>query len=298
MAREKKLSFGAINITIQPHDPQKYSQLMLDAHKLRNVINLGGNVAGLLSSPGHYDSFSRKLKPLTGALWKFTQIDMSQPWVNTNTIDIASDDDLQEITIPEFLRPNGAQFNYIFYTDVHLLFYESYSNGKRLSPDAAEKFFKRIFSNEQIVKKYGEVEVTHIPDITGLEDALNIPFKKKIGLTFNRPNPDGHAKAEEKLLNKMKKRKIKTVVETYTAEKDESILMDDDLEMLSRVAAKNGVLFIQGRDLQGKPINYTTKSSPYEESHYYDPSDEPEKMGFLYRKTTDAINYIKETLTK
>lgn len=298
MAREKKIVVGAINITMQPHTPELYVQLFRFAFKQRKIVKINKTVGCLLAGFSRYKWSDDDIEPVTGDVWRFTHIDMDSPWVNIDTNDIATDEELNDINIPENLRPNGNRFSYIFYPENHMLFYEAYYDGNRISPKVVEKFFIGLFSSDAVVKKFGEIEVTHFPDYEGLEEALKIPFKKRIEVTYKRPNPDNFAKKEKKVLNRMKKLNISRKDEVYIAEKDGSIDMDENLKIDTMIAAKNGSLTIQGRDHNNKPENYTTKNALYTHTDYYDPKEEPIILAFMYRITTKLRDLLIDKLTK
>ena len=49
MARTKKLTYGAVNITMHPHSPEKYVELFRMARKNSENINLRGDSYATLS---------------------------------------------------------------------------------------------------------------------------------------------------------------------------------------------------------------------------------------------------------
>lgn len=294
---EKKIIVGAINITMQPHSPEMYVKLFKLAHKLRKIVKLNKTTGGLLAGLAEYRFGDEKIKPIIGDIWRFTQINMDDPWVNIETNDIASDDELNSIVIPAHLRPNGSRFSYFFYPDKHIVFYESYYDKHSLAASVAEKFFRELFSLEEIVDKFGEVEVTHFPDIKGLEDALNIPFKKRVEAIFTRPNPDTFAKEEAVVLNRMKKKNVRRIEQTYISEKDKSINVDEELRIIAKIAAKNGSLTIKGRDFADKPVEYSTTSVPFMAKEYYEPKEEPLIWHFMYRITKKLKDLLVDKLT-
>ncbi|KZM38565.1 hypothetical protein OA92_23165 [Marinomonas sp. SBI22] len=298
MASLKRMSVGAINITIQPHSEKKYVDLFKAAFKLKRVVKLNSTSGALLAGVRSYPWCDDSIKPVTGDIWRFTQIDTDAPWINIETNDIATDDDKESLNIPPNLRPNGSRFSYIFYPDKHMLFYESYYDKKTLGPTVATDFFNKLFSQEEIVEKFGEVEVTHLPDINGLEEALNIPFKRSIETVFKKPNPDSFAKEEAAFLNRMKKNKVQRIEQKFIADAEQSIEVDDGLKVLAHIAAKNGSLKIKGRDHASKPIEYSTVSQPFKETEMYDPSEESMPIAFMYRMTSKLKTILSNKLSK
>ncbi|EBU3991066.1 TPA: DUF4747 family protein, partial [Salmonella enterica subsp. enterica serovar Virchow] len=49
MARAKKLTYGAVNITMHPHSPEKYVELFRMARKNASNVNLRGDSFATLS---------------------------------------------------------------------------------------------------------------------------------------------------------------------------------------------------------------------------------------------------------
>lgn len=47
MARPKKLTYGAVNITMHPHSPEKYVELFRMARKNARNVNLRGTLSRL-----------------------------------------------------------------------------------------------------------------------------------------------------------------------------------------------------------------------------------------------------------
>jgi hypothetical protein len=218
--------------------------------------------------------------------------------VNIERNDIATIEELNSINIPDNLRPNGNRFSYIFYPDKHMVFYESYYDGFSITPKVVEKFFVNLFALDEIVEKFGEIEVTHFPDYQGLEEALKIPFKRRIEAIFKRPNPDTFAKQEAIFLKRMESKNVKKIEQNFIADKDNSIVVDEELETLSKIAAKNGELTIKGRDHQDRLVEYSTKDTLFTSTEYYDPKEEPLVLHFMYRITMKLKDLLVEKLTK
>lgn len=142
MAREKKIVIGALNIVTQPHSTNTYIDLFKDTNKLRNPVCIAGDQYGMLSGVFKLESNQDKYGPITGDIYKFTNIDKNANWFDTTKNDFANEDDLGEINIPDNLKPNSSKFTYIFFPIQHILFYEAYYDGKTLSSSSAVKFFK------------------------------------------------------------------------------------------------------------------------------------------------------------
>lgn len=270
MAREKKIEIAAVNLTIQPHSTQKYIELFRDAFKLGSEVQIYGDEHGILTSMVKQNS-SDEISPLEGDIFKFTKINKDQKWFNISTNEFASDDELTKVNIPDHLKPNSSRFSFIFYPKEHLFFYESYYDGNSLGPSNLHRFLERLFVQDVILEKYGKVELTIVPEINKLEDALKMKVKEKMELMIKRPNPDDQAQAEKDVLERLENWHVSEYEETYKAVSGQSIEVDDELRMKSKIAAKNGTVKIKGKDEAGHPAEYSTVRHPWRKKAYYDP---------------------------
>ncbi|MGR6034931.1 MAG: DUF4747 family protein [Candidatus Nitrosoglobus sp.] len=281
MARKKNIGFGAINIVIHPHSPEKYVQLFKDVKKLKNPVKIRGDRYGLITSFSPYNS--SKIGLFTGDISCFTDINTGGSWFNIKTNDKAESDDLSSISIPSHLKPNSAKFRYVLFPGEHIIFYESSDDRHVLGPTTATKLILNLFNQKKIVEKYGEVFVTHIPEVDNLHKALRMPHLEKLTLLIKRPNSDGLADAEKNFLSRMESTSVGKIEYQYTAINKESIKTDDELEQVARIASKNGEVRAKGRDKENKPLEYSTSSHPFTDNYSYDPMVEAPGEVFIHK---------------
>lgn len=271
MAREKKIVIGALNIVTQPHNTNTYINLFKDINKLRTPICIAGDQYGMLSGVFKLDSNQSKDGPITGDIYKFTNINKSANWFDLTKNDFADENDLVNINIPDNLKPNSSKFTYIFFPAQHILFYEAYYDSKSLGASTAVKFFQKLFSQTDIVKKYGVIEITHVPSKDALTKALALPYKELIEMSVTRPNPDDHSTAEQKVLRRMNAANVGIYEQRFKASEGKTIQMDAEMNTMAHIAAKNGNLSIKGKDDKLKTIEYSTVEHPWQDKKYYDP---------------------------
>lgn len=271
MAREKKLVIGAINLTIQPHTPQMYVQLFKDAYHLKRPLNISGHQFGILAGIYKLNRNDKFPCPITGDVFKYTDISENASWFNTDTNDFASKEDVGGIVIPQNLKPNSSRFTYVFYPEQHLLFYEGYYEGRSFGPANAVRFFNKLLNQDELIEKFGKVDITHIPEVNNLEEAINIPTKDKISMVIYRPNPDDHAEAERRVLSRMQAQNVETFEQNYKAIQGQSINMDEELQTMARISARNGSFSLKGKNYQSRPVEYSTKKHPLVRTEYYNP---------------------------
>jgi hypothetical protein len=118
MARQRKVSVSAINVRIHPHDDARYLNLFHAAFELRRSIRVRGDTHFALS---YLDSSEiNETGDIHGRLARFTNIDPDLPWFDFDRLDEADEDRLQEIRIPDTLKPNHTAFSFIFNVKSHV----------------------------------------------------------------------------------------------------------------------------------------------------------------------------------
>lgn len=270
MAKDKKIVVGALNITMQPHSPTKYVELIRAASRMKKPAKIFGDQFGLLVGARKLDAAS-ELSPICGDIYKFANIDLDSEWFNTSTNQFASLDELEDVKLPEYLKPNSSRFYYVFYPKNHILIYEGYYDGNTLSPSNAVRFFENIFSAQNITKRFGQIDVTHEPETDALDKALQMKHKDKISMIIKRPNPDDLAGAEREVLKRLRAINAERQEISYKAASADGLELDQEVETLARVAARNGDVYVKGKDAENRPQEYSTKNHPLLETEYYDP---------------------------
>lgn len=274
MAKEKRIIVGAINVRLQPHSTEKYISLLKAAEKLHRPIRLAGDTYAMLAFAIKAIDDGDDLGMLSGVIYKFSRIDPTAEWFNLDTMTFATADDKKSLVIPKNLRPNSDMFEYLFDPKTHTFFYEGYTNGKTLGHKYAETFVKRLFNEPELVKKFGKVDVTHLPTHDSVEQALMLHRKDTVSMVIVRPNPDDLAGVERRILKRMNDNRASVIEERLVAIDGESLVLDHEYVTLSRVAARNGKLEVKGRNAQGHRESISTVDHPLREDHYYNPEVE------------------------
>jgi len=275
LAHEKKIEVGAINITMHPHSPQKYIDLLRAASRKKLVKNIQSDKYGMITSANPLDKEKYgELGPLYGDIYRFTQIDKSADWFNTDTIDSAKDEEIKEISIPDNLKPNSSRFSYIFFPKEHIMFYEQYYDGHSFGSRSASTLIDRVLNDPYLANRFGKIDVTPIPSVDKLNKALGMKKLERLDLIIRRPNPDEQSAAEQEVLKRMNDLNIAEQEQEYKAIPNKSIKIDKELKILSNIAAKFGSVLAKGRDEEDRPIEYKTSEHPWKDKFYFDPSVE------------------------
>ncbi|WP_337840205.1 DUF4747 family protein [Rheinheimera sp.] len=291
--KEAKLSVGAINITLHPHSPETYVKLFRRANKQKVIANIGHRQSALITAVSKANMGDRHDdSPIVGDLVRFSEIDLDGAWFNLTESKIADDYEVDAISIPEHLKPNTTRFSFVFIPSSHLLFYEAYSYGDKLSAGAAVKAFDRILNDESLTEMFGEVEVTHIPEVDALETALRLPVISNLKLIVNRPNADHFDEAEKKFLEKMNARNLREISEEQKAVKGQTIIVDEDTKEKAKIAQHNGRVDVKGKDIHNRAVDFSTISHPLVEDYFYEPEVET-AADFLFRMAVKLVEKIK-----
>lgn len=266
MGRSKRIVIGAINIKIHPHSPAKYDQLFEMASEKLTLGKIRGMDWGIIGSKSAWKDGSET--PVTGVLWRFINIDSSEPWANLKTRKTQFPG--EEPIIPPELKPHLRREAYVFFPEAHRLFYDA----SRFSPNMAGKLLYGIFSAPAIERKFGIVDVHVETSEEALEKIRSIHRLASLELLISLPNADDHNKNEKRVRDRLEKLNARRLAEKYTAHKGKSISPDRDLEAYMQVAKSNGYVNAVGYSPDDVKEEISTKTHPLKESAYYEEGKE------------------------
>lgn len=273
MARLKKLSYGAVNITIHPHSPKKYVELFKDVRKLSLKVNVYGDQFAMLK---HFNPISRNQKfnePYEGEIVKYTHIDRNGEWYSISRNELATDEEKERIVIPDDIKPNVSRFSFIFLPSVHLLVYENKHEQKIITPRQMEILLKTIFSDSVVREKYGEVNVVSLTEPDAVDRMLSLKGITTLKMVTRRPNPDDLSSAEHEFQERFKEMGVIEEDKTYKAERGEEIKPDKKLKRDALIAARNGQVEIKRKNENGHVETLSTNDKPLQRSESYDPAN-------------------------
>ncbi|AYR22308.1 DUF4747 family protein [Herbaspirillum rubrisubalbicans] len=272
MSRHRSLSISRINIVTHPHAPAAYLRLMQRAFHSGKSVAIRGTEHLMIGEMWYLDG-AKPQAGVRGQLYRFTHIDRKAPWFNVEKNDVASDDELAQINIPENLRPNCEMFDFVFYPKGHAFYLESKNGSRSLSPGLAAKLLKVLFTDASIVSEFGEVEVNVFSDKEQLNKILKIPQLRRLVIEVTRPNADELGKAQEKVFRRLQNLNARKMKVEVLAESKESIVVDEDLQLVAKVAAAgNGKVIGKGYSRDGQQIEESTVDKPWTEAIRYDPN--------------------------
>jgi hypothetical protein len=270
LAKNRKAEAGAINIRIHPHDGEAhYASLLKDSFDLRFSSYTRGDQM-LLMSALHRTRVINGVTQIKGVLARFTNIKQEQSWFNLDTNDEAEETDVRQIRIPSNLRPNYKPFSFIFFPAKHRFVFEKYADGTSISHGVVANYLKKLFSQDVIKDKYGAVNVDFVTDRKGLDAILNIYTLKHLEILIDRPNPDDHGREERAILERMNAQRVNRIEQRLSAISGQSLNPDRGTQILAEIALDNGRVQGDGKDRDGKRVEYSTIKFPRIESMKYD----------------------------
>lgn len=274
MARNKTLEVGALNIVTHPHSPEKYVQLLKDAKATKKSVHVREHYYCRIGELVPIDKRDHT-KGMRGHLYKHIQLDENEEWFNSRNNDVATEEDLKKVSIPNHLLPGLTAYDFIFYPKSHKLFYEALNEKRKaLGARIALKAFSQLFNQPELKDEYGDVQVYTETS----KEALNLIFRIKslnrVTYEITMPNPDDHKKTEQKIKERFKKANIITEHTTLKSIPGTSLNLDAETKQVLNVASNNGYVIGVGKDLLGKKEEHSTKDHPMKEKQEYDPQNQ------------------------
>ena len=267
---DKKIVISGLNIVAQPHSPEIYLKLCRALLALKKPISIRGTQYLMIGEMNRL-SPDDPLDGLFGRFYRFDQIDPNAPWFNVEDHAKATDDDMAQVSIPAKLKPNLVMFDFVFFPKGHVLYLESKSGQKIISPSSVKKLIDALCSTTGIVKNFGKIETTVVPDKEQLEAILGLHRLAKLAIDVRRPNPDDLGEDEEdKVFGRFDRMGTRRMVEILTSEPGESIKPDEDVKLMARVAARNGKVTAIGFSALGQRVEESTVNRPWRGIIEYD----------------------------
>ncbi len=256
---------NALNIVINPHPDGRYVELFQAAMRKKIVFPFFGQRTGFVSTFRKDGTFYR------GTLALFTDIDLARKWLDFQTGEEASEDDLKKIAIPQNLRPEYQPISFIFDAKKHRMLFVS--NGLGIA--SAKKLIAGLLGDADLLNEGDQLEVTVVQDEDNLEQMLSERNILELTIELNLPNADDLADTEKELYERLRKMKSSRLVETITADNGKSLEPDREAKQLSHVALSNGKVTTKVRTDKGT-IPRSTTEFPKTRRLAYDPESTTE----------------------
>lgn len=277
---------GAINIVMpEPHSPDRYVELLKKAYRGRHVIKIRGQFAGILGTFGERvgEDF------YYGEIFKFYDLKLTGKWLNMLQQAPAEQEDLQDLNVPDHLKPGLEAFPFLFHAPTHRLFFISRESQEHLGPQDTGKYFRELLNKPKLADQYGKINVTVIPGADTLDKIFALPELRKLHIVITPPNPDDWEDLEREVKERLAEQHAATMVTVLVAEKGESLQPNKQTRQLSEVAQANGYVEARGATETGKVETFSTKAHPMLAPAKYDPDVETARTALL----TAATDYLQ-----
>ncbi|MEH6489653.1 DUF4747 family protein [Hyphomonas oceanitis] len=262
MARSPKLEVSAINIRISTDEDRDYVALVkLLASQKKGVRVYGDSYVAI----SFFDETTN-----TGILSKYTEIDIDGDWFDLEDFDAAPPEKLDEISIPESLRPNLAQFYFRLDPNSHIFLFSNYSASKSLSARSMERYFEQSLRWSVVNETFGRVEADIIKSYDEAEMLLKMPHLKEMRFIIGRPNTDIGKGLAEEIEERLERENGDEYEEVVRAKNEKDLSPTDRSFNLAIVASENGKVETKSL-VNGIVTTHTTGDSPLVEKDTYDP---------------------------
>jgi Domain of unknown function (DUF4747) len=273
MKQLRSFQVSALNVVTHPHSPRGYVDLFKAIMHQRRPISIRGAQHMMLGELKPLDREDLE-SGLFGRIYRFDHIDPELPWFNVARHKQATEEEMAKIAIPENLVPNLALFDFVFFPKGHMLYFVSQMERYSLSPRSLVKMLGSLFFTNEILQKFGEVDITIIPDKRSLQQIFQMPRLTKLLIDVKRPNPDDNESDDEVVFERLARQGARRIRQEMTAEQGETILPDNETKILAGVAARNGKVSAVGYDHSGVRVEESTINMPWNQAVTYDPKFE------------------------
>ena len=265
MARCRKLTVSAINITMHPHKPEWYGDVIRSLHERAIITQVRGLDWGMIGTLTHHSDDS----VITGTIWRFLNLDPSEPWLNLQTRSPMSGEGDEPI-IPDHLKPHLRRFEFVFFTNGHRIFFDS----RKASPATVQRLLLGLFSDPVISRKYGDISVVVESDHQTIDSILSIHRRAYIEIFFKKPNADDLSEIQKRMLDRMNAQNAASLDETWKGPRGGNIQPDRETIGLMEMALSNGHVKAVGYTEGEERVELDSDSHPVKKDVSYDPDEE------------------------
>lgn len=279
MARKRSVSVAALNIRTHPeHSPEKYSALIKELFNLKKSPKVRGDQHMMISQI--YDN-KEPLEPTFGSIARFTKIEKNLSWFNSADIEEATEEDLRKIVIPENLNPNYVPFNFALFPKEHLIFFETYSLNRSISPNSVLKLFRFLCSSEIFKNEnYGDIEIDLVADANKVKEILELPNLKRLKIEIKKPNPDDLGDVEEEFEKLLEDECANSLEFELHASEGNSLSPTPKTQAMAKVAASNGSVHATAYTDDNIKLETSTLDHPMVHTEKFDPDLVPDHTAF------------------
>lgn len=270
--RDRSFEVGVVNIRVHTrHAPEEYFALWKTLFRGKRIA-IHSNTAIMIGEARSTDKDDESA-PIVGSFYKFLNIDPSQTWFDIARKKKADEDDVSQISIPDYLKPNLTEVPYIFYPKKHRLYFVSKEGGSgHAAPRTIMRMLKRITEDRAVLDRFGKVDVTVVMERAKLEEIYRWKVIKRLELVIERPNPLDY-EDEEVMFEYLQGLGAESEQRVWKKARDSRTLQPDaQIKMLAVIASENGKVVASGLDDKLQKISVSSDNFPMMRRGKYSPN--------------------------
>jgi hypothetical protein len=273
MRNTRAFDVCGLNIRVHSeHKPTEYVALWTQLAETRQFVT-HANTA-LMIGDVRYEDDSNPASRLYGYFYRFLDVDMDHPWFNIERHKKASEREVAGVSIPVELKPGLVEIPYMFDVVAHKLYFVAHETQADLSPRMVKKLLTALCSADDVVERFGTVDLTVVTDKGKVAELLKWPVIRTLTIELERPNPTDE-EDEEYFYEKLAARRLASQTIIYKKAPEEiTIVPDEEMKRLARVAANNGVVTVSGKNPQQESAKASSKEYPLALKGSYNPAQQ------------------------
>ncbi|MFG1362448.1 DUF4747 family protein [Xanthobacter versatilis] len=273
VGRPSKIEVSAVNIRIPAEMDRKYSDLIELIVSLKVGVKVYGNTYVAITT------FDRSTG--VGAFSKYSEIDIDGDWFDIDSFGLARPEQVDEVMIPDSLRPNFSSFYFILDASLHVIVFETYSESKNLSSRSVQKYFDEILGRSEISNVYGYIEADIIKSYGEVERILALPDLRELRIIIRRPNPDDVSGDLARIIEeRLREQKGEEYEEILRSKDRDGLEPNERTKKLSVVAAENGQVIAKSL-VNGVMSSHDTEEKPQKEVESFNKDEIAPRSVFL-----------------
>ncbi|MGB0507054.1 MAG: DUF4747 family protein [Pikeienuella sp.] len=255
MAGSKK--YAVVNVTAHPHPEGVYERIFRAAADAKNGVRFYSNNFAMISPVSKV-----KDDVFTGSIGIWIEIDETSNVIKKESMEesLLADSDVR---IPPEIGLDSKKFLFSFNVKTHTLYVEmSNAEKKTISPKRVAKAFDEVLS-DTLPEEVEELAIQPKPEIDSIDRIFNLAAIKKVKIRIERPNPDDLSKDKKKVLEELNMMNAKSqTIEMSKAAGRPTLVLTSDMKVVSQVAAENGYVKVEGKDVEGTKQSRSTNQYP------------------------------------
>jgi len=288
--KPRTVSYSALNITLHPH-PTKHTYVDFFYYiqeEINKFLTLKRNTCIYLYNlqPINPDN---ELEGLTGTFIKCTDLSVNE-WFDFENQTIAEESEVNsKVKIPNTYKPNAKFFDFVFYPKKHLLVFEFSDKHGSMSIHSLKEYFEVIFKRQDFIDRFKQGFVSSVTDDEKIKTILSSKKLLKLDIVLVKPNPDDLSDITARILGNLEENHAKKMEIITTADDNQYLQPNQQLQDLSKVAANNGVVNAIIENEHGKSVPMSTTSIPkIKKEIYY--TNETSQLESLLRVARKFLN--------